>query len=194
MTRRVLFAVTILCLAAAGAVSLGAQKAQPKAVMASAVPDDPDHQTVLHVLNRVAYGPRPGDIARVRGMGLAAYIDQQLHPERVNDPVTDAALAAFPTLTMSTAELAEKYYRPLEEMRRNEQQKKKTTDGKEQMAPDQQALRQSAASVLQNLMQARMVRAVMSERQLNEVLVDFWFNHFNVYAQKGTVKIGRAHV
>ena len=56
------------------------------------------------------------------------------------------------------------------------------------MAPDQQALRQSAASVLQNLMQARMVRAVMSERQLNEVLVDFWFNHFNVDARKGRTR------
>jgi len=48
-------------------------------------------------------------------------------------------------------------------------------------------LRQGAASVLQNLTQARIIRAVDSERQLNEVLVDFWFNHFNVYAQKGAV-------
>ncbi len=168
----------------------------------SAVPSDPDAPTILHALNRVAYGPRPGDIDRVRAMGLAAYIDQQLHPETIPDPAVDSALAAFPTLTMSEEQLAEKYYRPLEAMRRDQQQKQakaaaKTAkagdvaaaagDPQAQLPPEMRAMRQDAASVLQNLMQARIIRAVDSERQLNEVLVDFWFNHFNVYAQKGVV-------
>lgn len=174
----------------------GAQKSE------SAVPADADAQTILHVLNRVAYGPRPGDIERVRTMGLAAYIDQQLHPEKIADPAVDTALAAFPTLTMSEAELAEKYYRPAEALKRDQQAKQAkaavkearaaddkgaAAEAKSQMSPEEQKLRQDTQAILQNLMQARIIRAVDSERQLNEVLVDFWFNHFNVYAQKGAV-------
>lgn len=162
-----------------------------------------DDATVLHVLNRVAYGPRPGDIARVKAMGVKAYIAQQLAPEKIADPKVDQALSMFPTLTMSTRELADKYYRPLDQMKRQEKAKqvKAGNDGAAAMAdpanpnapknnnlpPEARAMQQEAASVLQNLMQARMIRAVDSERQLNEVLVDFWFNHFNVYAQKGAV-------
>ena len=149
--------------------------------------EDADDATVLHVLNRVGYGPRPGDIARVKAMGIKAYIEQQLAPEKIVDPNVDEALAAFDTLTMSTAELSAKYYRPLDQMRRDEQFKQAPKDAKPQLSPEALAMRQEAASVLQNLMQARIIRAVDSERQLNEVLVDFWFNHFNVYAQKGAV-------
>lgn len=198
MTRRILVAGVVLSLTLTGPVRLGAQKIVP----AAAVPADPDDQTVLHVLNRLGYGPRPGDIARVKALGLAAYIDGQLHPERIDDAVTDAALAVFPTLTMSTAELAEQYYRPLAELRRDAQEKTAraaaaggTAAGSPAAMPEAdrkrssgaREIRQGAASVLQNLTQARLVRAVTSERQLNEVLVDFWFNHFNVYAQKGAV-------
>lgn len=186
----------ILALTLAPQWHAGAQKSD------SAVPSDPDAQTILHVLNRMGYGPKPGDIDRVRAMGLAAYIDQQLHPEKIADTTVDTALAAFPTLTMSTEELATKYYRPLEEMRRDQQQKLARAEVKEakaaddkmaaqaaqdQLPPEAKELRQEAQAVLQNLMQARVIRAVDSERQLNEVLVDFWFNHFNVYAQKGAV-------
>lgn len=168
----------------------------------SSVPTDPDAPTILHVLNRTGYGPKPGDIERVRKMGLAAYIEQQLHPEQIADPAVDAVLATMPTLTMSTAELAEKYYRPLDQLKKNDQAKQAKAavkdakaaddkmmmeDAKEKLPPGAQAVRQEAAAVLQNLMQARVIRAVDSEKQLNEVLVDFWFNHFNVYAQKGAV-------
>jgi uncharacterized protein (DUF1800 family) len=184
---------------------LAAQKAAPKAdakKVASAVPANPDAQTILHVLNRLGYGPKPGDISRVRAMGLAAYIDQQLNPEKIADPKVDAALAQFPTLTMSTEELSKKYFAPLEAMRRDAQLKQARAAIKEgksandpamvaqaqaQLTPEGQALRQEGQQVLQALMQSRLIRAVDSEKQLNEVLVDFWFNHFNVYAQKGAV-------
>lgn len=155
-----------------------------------------DEATALHVLNRIAYGPRPGDIARVKAMGVKAYIDQQLAPEQIADPVVDQALAQFPTLTMSTEELASKYYRPLDAARREAQAKAAKEDpamaagtppDPNKQSPEERMLRQNAQSVLQNLSQARLIRAVNSERQLNEVLVDFWFNHFNVYAQKGAV-------
>jgi uncharacterized protein (DUF1800 family) len=159
-----------------------------------------DDATALHVLNRVAYGPRPGDIARVKAMGVRAYIEQQLAPEKIADPKVDSALLRFDTLTMSTAELAEKYYRPLDQMRRQQrnQQANAATPAmadpanpnaprNNNLPPEARMMQQQAAAVLQNLMQARLIRAVDSERQLHEVLVDFWFNHFNVYAQKGAV-------
>src|SRR5436305_8846025 len=83
----------------------------------SAVPSKPDDKTILHVLNRIGYGARPGDVERVRKQGLAAYIEQQLHPERLADEGMTARLAGFPTLTMSARQLAEDYYIPALEVR-----------------------------------------------------------------------------
>lgn len=204
-------------------VPLGAWNAQTKA--ASAVPADADTATVAHVLNRLGYGPRPGDIARVQQMTLAAYIDQQLHPERLADVALDAKLAAYPTINLSTEEIARDYYGPAETLRRAEQQAggagptgptrptgaagaagstgtTATMAGDPAMAgmppqrpeeanqsPELRAARQKEQQVLQDLMQARIVRAVSSERQLEEVLVDFWFNHFNVFSGKGQVRV-----
>src|SRR5947209_7184833 len=65
-----------------------------------------DDAAVLHVLNRLGFGPRPGDVARVRQIGLDAYIDQQLHPDRISDDALKARLKAFPTLTMNSREMA----------------------------------------------------------------------------------------
>src|SRR6185436_10502894 len=73
----------------------------------SGVPSKPDDRTVAHVLNRIGFGPRPGDIARVQQVGLAAYIEQQLHPERIADGALAARLSEFPTLGLKTSELAE---------------------------------------------------------------------------------------
>ena len=84
----------------------------------SAVPSKPDDRTIAHVLNRAGFGARPGDVARVRQIGLAAYIDQQLHPERIPDGALAARLSEFPTLGMSTSDLAEGYFNPAAELRR----------------------------------------------------------------------------
>ena len=67
----------------------------------SAIPKRPDDATIQHVLNRIAFGPRPGDVERVRASGLANYIDQQLHPERIADAQTTERLSGFDTLTRS---------------------------------------------------------------------------------------------
>src|SRR5229473_8420132 len=61
----------------------------------------------LHALNRLAFGPRPGDIERVAAMGVDKWIDQQLHPERIDDHALDARLAPLRTLRMDTRELVE---------------------------------------------------------------------------------------
>ena len=170
-----------------------------------------DTNTVVHVLNRLGYGPRPGDVARVKAMGIEAFIEQQLHPERIVDPALDRRLAAYPTIQLTTAEIARDYYGPAEALRRAEQQaagrqgqpptppvmNDPTMMGQagqparpaQNVTPEMQAARQREAQILQDLMQARLIRAVVSERQLEEVLVDFWFNHFNVFSGKGQVRV-----
>src|SRR4051812_48005767 len=64
----------------------------------------PDEQ-VQHVLNRLAFGGRPGDAAAVRAMGVDKWITQQLHPETIPDPSIEAALAKYPTLGSDRADL-----------------------------------------------------------------------------------------
>src|SRR5262249_58028974 len=62
-------------------------------------------QRILHVLNRLGYGPRPGDVERVRRMGLDNYVAQQLNPRQVADTATHRALASYRKLGMSTPKL-----------------------------------------------------------------------------------------
>ena len=177
-----------------------------------AVPAKTDARTVAHVLDRITFGPRPGDVERVEKMGLTAYIDQQLHPERIADPEIDARLQDFTTLKMSSRELADKYYLPALELRRDAQVKQAKAQekaaksdpkaGDPSMAdetaakpaappplpPEVRQVQQAQQSVMNELMASRMLRAVDSDRQLQEVLTDFWFNHFNVFVGKGQVR------
>jgi len=162
-----------------------------------------DIETIAHVLNRLGYGPRPGDVERVRALGLEAYIDQQLHPERIADTALAERLASMPTLAMTTRALAEELFVPADQLRRRQQQVQRQAQaadpamvtagaeparGRAQLTPEERQIQQGAQRVTAELMQAKMLRAVMSERQLEEVLVDFWFNHFNVFVGKGQVR------
>ncbi|MBP9072478.1 MAG: DUF1800 domain-containing protein [Caldilineaceae bacterium] len=117
------------------------------------------------VLNRLAFGPRPGELAAFNALGstdtarLTAWVDQQLAPASIDDSACDAILAAqnFVSLHKSLTQLWLDYnvnriddrYRPLYE-----------TDA------------------------ATWLRAVYSKRQLNEVLADFWHNHFNIHGRQ----------
>ena len=69
-------------------------------------------QRILHVLNRLGFGARPGDVERVKAMGVDKYIEQQLSPEKINDAASEAKLQNLETLRMPTAELYEKYPQP----------------------------------------------------------------------------------
>src|SRR6266545_8032539 len=71
-----------------------------------------EDQRILHALNRLGFGARPGDLERVKAMGLENYINQQLNPEKIQDAVAEAKVKDLPTLSMSTAELYEKYPQP----------------------------------------------------------------------------------
>ena len=165
----------------------------------SAVPARPDDRTIVHVLNRLTFGPAPGDIERVRAMGLQAYIDQQLRPERLDDKALAARLSTFETLSQSTRELAERYFLPAQMARRQRQRAQAAEDPS--MAPNADAMKRDALTpeqtdamrmernAISELMQAKLLRAAYSERQLEEVMVDFWFNHFNVFVGKGAVRL-----
>jgi uncharacterized protein (DUF1800 family) len=155
----------------------------PVTLSLPASPLGPD-QRILHALNRLGYGPRPGDVERVRRMGLAAYIETQLDPRGIPDPAAEQALAAYPALALSTATLVREYPLPTPQARQ------RLTSGemsRQEMMEMYPAERRPAVITAQ-LQAARITRAVASGRQLEEVMVDFWFNHFNVYAQKGAVR------
>jgi len=125
----------------------------PAAQLQGAAASRPDDAaTVAHVLDRLTFGPRPGEVERVRQAGLAVWLDQQLHPANIDDHLAEARLPQL-------------------------QEPPDSTDPKE--------LRRFARRQIVTLASDKMLRASYSERQLQEVLVDFWFNHFNVYAAKG---------
>jgi uncharacterized protein (DUF1800 family) len=211
-------------------------------------------EAVLHALNRLAYGPRPGDVERVKQMGLAKWIDQQLNPKSIDDSAVQARVNIYPTLRMSNSQLMAEYPNP------KQAAAKAAAQGKEEK-PQQKAQKQADAAitamaqdmgtndagasgtmvaantgtsatgasdgpspmklnpptrgtgrkdalsvdpnavppaisddskrpqrVIEELGMAKITEAVYSERQLQQVMDDFWFNHFNVFAGKGEVK------
>jgi uncharacterized protein (DUF1800 family) len=180
-------AKTALAAAVAGGLLFGAGR-QNSSVSAAALPND--DKTIVLVLNRIGFGPRPGDIEKVRAMGLQAYIDQQLHPERIADAPMDARLAEFSTLRMSSREIAEQFALPALEARRDRKQAAaRAPDSPRMEAPlPRMAAQQEANRVMAELTSQKMLRAAYSDRQLEEVLTDFWFNHFNVDARKGQTR------
>ena len=149
---------------------------------------------MIHVLNRLGFGPTPENIDRVRRDGLLAYIDEQLHPERIPDSAVAARLAGFETLGKSTRELAEDYFLPAM-MERRQQQRRAAQDGTpdnpppdntRSRTPEQMETMRMQRAPMAELSQQKILRAAYSDRQLEEVLVDFWFNHFNVFVGQGS--------
>jgi uncharacterized protein (DUF1800 family) len=273
----------LLCLLALGlAIPGGLLLAKEKKATSAAIPQMDDDKRVIHALNRFSFGPRPGDVARVRAMGLDKWFEQQLHPEKIGDQAIEARLSNFPTLAMGSREMMEKfpppalvkavaegkasmprdpqeraiYQKQIEIYQERKAAKQENGGGDagdmdpQQMSPDQQAERrrmrqeaeQKADAMLDmtpeqrmqelarmspqqlrsfnralspdqrqqfmndftpqqrealtamiappqviagELQQGKLLRAAYSERQLDEVMTDFWFNHFNVFINKG---------
>jgi uncharacterized protein (DUF1800 family) len=162
-----------------------------------------EDQAILHALNRLAYGPRPGDVERIRQMGLEKWIDQQLHPESIDDSALDTRLKSYPTLDMSARKLLAEYPPPnqaakqagetkdeykqeiMEKRRAAMAQLNATGDDNADKAQEQLAKIQGPNRMIAELAMAKLDRAVYSQRQLEAVMEDFWFNHFNVFANKG---------
>ncbi len=246
-----------------------------------------EHQRAMHALNRLTFGPRPGDVDRVMAMGVDKWVEQQLHPEKIDDSALQARLEPLRTLRMDSRQLAEAFPPPqvikqVAEGKRGmpsdkveraiyESQVEKYEDKREKKAAKAEPVNQAQAGddqpammtdeeraerrqarmyarqqldsllamptpdkrmqailamtpeqrqqlarslppeerdqlmnsltpqqreqlmamnnpqqvVTTELMQSKILRAAYSERQLDEVMTDFWFNHFNVFIGKG---------
>jgi len=294
--RRLLLAVTLLMAAGlATQFALGRKKDKPAAGETTSMDAQ---KRAVHALNRLTFGPRPGDVERVKQTGVDKWIELQLHPDKIDDSTLDRKLDPFRTLRMRTREIVENfppdqlikqiadgkaalpqdptkravYEAQLQHYEDKQERKDKdkdkdiskaeapksgdaqnpcrdgacpvsaestqsadpeqtrrranlraqelldlppdermkeilkmspedrrtiatTTKGAradalmEGMSPQQketmQALNNPQQVVVNELTQAKLLRAIYSERQLDEVMTDFWFNHFNVFINKG---------
>lgn len=199
-----------------------------------------DEQKILHLLNRAGFGARPGDIEKIRKIGIDRYIDQQLHPEELSDTLLSPPLARLNTQQMTIGEIFTNYGPPpiptpiskpaptptptpapapapttaLAVSTDNQESRPRTIgEGQDknqksmgqmeqQMAPPQDSEKGNAKPTptptpskqrdgnvpLREQQQAKLLRAVFSEKQLLEVMTDFWFNHFNVYVGKDNAR------
>jgi uncharacterized protein (DUF1800 family) len=173
-----------------------------------------EDQRILHVLNRLGFGARPGDVARVKAIGLSKYIDKQLDPGSINDSVAENKVKNLEIFGMTTSEVFAKYPNPGALLRQLDGGKKAQAaaakvealsrtdaDSKADTAKDdrrdrrqrlQQLYREydlrPAGQIMPQVFANRILRDVYSERQLQEVMVDFWQNHFNVFSGKGAVR------
>lgn len=189
-----------------------------------------EEQKILHLLNRLGYGVRPGDAGKVKQLGIKKYIEQQLNPTPEGESAVTPKLEKFDALKMSNDELFAKYpnqgavllavaqrnnlnRRDLQGIRRN--QNAAAPNNSEQMpgamppapknenemtAEEKRQYQQEIVElyreynlgrpqqISQQLNASRILRAVYSENQLQEAMVDFWTNHFNVFTGKGATR------
>jgi uncharacterized protein (DUF1800 family) len=166
-------------------------------------------QQILHALGRLTFGPRTGDVAAVTRMGLKKWIDLQLHPEQIKEnQELERRLAPLATLSLTQAEIAADYPPPaagaaatpiaelltpaqIQTLRNGTPEQRRAllaslpAGQRDQVVQGRAAARKSQQVLVTDLSQAKLYRAVYSNRQLQEELVDFWFNHFNVDVSKG---------
>ena len=187
------------CTTNAGRTMSGAATRAPLIVVAATEPrEDSADQQVQQVLNRLGFGPRPGDVAKVRAMGVDQWIALQLASDRIDDGATDRIVASYEMLNKPTTDLVSRYERgqlAIRQQQKAQAQSGDTTGKKDLRAGLLQAdpqlreqLRQNQR-ILGDVQSAKLARAVVSDRQLDEVMTDFWENHFNIFAGKGIDRI-----
>jgi len=173
-----------------------------------------EEQKIIHVLNRLGFGARPGDVEKVKAIGIQKYIDQQLNPTSIDDSVAENRVKNLEVFKMSTAEVFAKYPNPGALLRQleggrqaqanaqnrnappmpdpSQEQQMSETERRERQQKIQELYREydlrPANQILPQIVSNRVLRAVYSERQLQEVMVDFWQNHFNVFSGKAAVR------
>ncbi len=131
-------------------------------------------QAVVHLLNRLAFGPTLEEVSHVKTIGVERYIAEQLDPNSTPEPAELRwRLAQLDTLKLNPVQLRQ-LYGPLRSLR-----------GFKPNPELEKAQRERVRIILRDASEARILRAVLSPRQLHEVMVDFWFNHFNVFSGKG---------
>jgi uncharacterized protein (DUF1800 family) len=193
ITKLTWIAAALLSIAPIGmsAQSSGAKKTQAKvAIIRSDVRELPADQQIIQALNRLTFGAKPGDALKVRAIGLDNWIDQQLHPDKIDDSVLEQFVAKYTVLHQDQNELLQQYaqqQRERQQVRKERADSTRVMSGADSMAARQQLQQQFnlTRQVVTQLQSSRVARAVASERQLQEVMTDFWENHFSIYAQKG---------
>jgi len=175
------FAVLVTALAVVGTVSGCASggshvEVQP---LAEGPRDMTADQQVREVVNRLTFGPRPGDYQRVREIGLDKWVGEQLAADQIRDDSVQHFLSRYPLIFEDETTLARIYGAPGD--------LRKAGGATPDTAAIRAANRASNETIVQ-LREAKVARAVLSERQLREVMVDFWENHFSIFADKGADK------
>ncbi len=131
-------------------------------------------QAVVHLLNRLAFGPTLEAVRHVKTVGVERYIAEQLDPEAIPEPIELRwRLDQLDTLKLNPVQLRQ-LYGPLRSLR-----------GFKPHLELEKAQRERVQIILRDASEARILTALLSPRQLHEVMVDFWFNHFNVFSGKG---------
>jgi uncharacterized protein (DUF1800 family) len=264
MRKSLVLALAILCAAVPAWTTKKKAEVDAKRFQEKLTKDE----QVLHALDRLTFGPRPGDVEIVKKMGVKKWIDLQLHPEKIAEsPVLEAKLAPLETLRMTQGDTEASYPTPqmirqvaqgrqplpedpiaraaVERQVRRIKVKKdeKDADPVQPAVPLEQLLTQAQIRTLRNgkpeekkevlaaipqdqiddvviampppmrnqlmpiapevlrrkfmlsnapqqviaydLSEGKLYRAILSNRQLQEQLVDFWYNHFNVFLDKG---------
>ena len=167
----------------------GAKTPAKTVIARSDVRELPADQQIIQALNRLTFGAKPGDILKVRAIGLDKWIDQQLQPDKINDDAMNAFVRNYSALDENQNDLLKQY---AEQQQQRRVAKRERADTTQPMTADeiaqmrqQQQMANSRRQVVTQLQSSRVARAVASERQLQEVMTDFWENHFNIYAAKG---------
>ena len=147
-------------------------------------------QQVIHALNRLTFGARPGDVQKVRAVGLDKWIDLQLHPDRIDDTDLQKFLDRYSIINQDQNDLLREYTIAQRDRRLAKREAGDTSSrpGGDDVAA-QQRIALGRRQVVAQLQSSRVARAVASNRQLEEVMTDFWLNHFNIYAQKGPPEV-----
>ena len=126
----------------------------------------------LHVLNRLSFGPRPGDIEHIQNIGIESYIQEQLSSDSVrNNTELQQKLDKIPTFNLSAVQMLRTYL-------------PKPKAGEKLSRRERRQFRRRSRNIKVQAIKARLLQATESPNQLEEVMLDFWFNHFNVYANK----------
>jgi uncharacterized protein (DUF1800 family) len=197
-----LFAIPAIAIMARGTNAVGSSNTSvPVAPLASGnktpnhsfagklpITDLDQEQAVLHALDRLGFGPSPGEIARIEQAGLEQWINAQLHPESIDDSAMDARLASLPALQLSAQALLDQYPPTDVAAKRAGMSQDDYRKQQQLLAHPAQGMHAPPSSdpqeIQNELADAKMLRAIYSNRQLEEQLVNFWFNHFNVFAGK----------
>jgi uncharacterized protein (DUF1800 family) len=195
--------------AAAVIASACASNPSPSTTAAGNAPADT--AAIVHLLDRVTFGARVADVKGVQQIGVAAFLDEQLNPERIPDTALEARLADLRALQITSRRFFTDYYQPMSIARQEFTATQKiggprlpylrwhlqpiaamSLPGDKRVAviqqspvtPEELRFQRTNQQVFDQLQAQKLLRAVYSERQLQEVLTDFWFNHFNVDARK----------